>query len=73
MCAGAIMNARIARVVYGCEDPKAGAYGSVFDLNDFPVNHKPSVTKGVLAEECRLLLSDFFKSLRARSGKNEKD
>lgn len=70
MCAGAIMNARIARVVYGCRDAKAGGYGSVFDLNAFPVNHKPSVTGGVLAEECGALLADFFKALRTKSGKS---
>ena len=69
MCAGAIMNARIARVVYGCRDAKAGGYGSVFDLNAFPENHKPSVTGGVLAEECGALLADFFKTLRTKGGK----
>ncbi len=67
MCAGAIMNARIARVVFGAYDPKAGAYGSLYDLNALPVNHKPVVTGGILEEECRTLLSDYFKGKRKKS------
>ena len=66
MCAGAIVNARVERVVYGCRDPKAGAYGSVFDLSVFPLNHKYAVTGGVCSEECSALLSDFFKTLRQK-------
>ena len=66
MCAGAIVNARVKRTVFGCSDAKAGAYGSVFDLRDYPLNHKYEVTGGVLADECAALLSDFFKSLRQR-------
>lgn len=64
MCAGAIMNARIGRVVFGARDPKAGAYGSLFDLAALPVNHKPEVVGGVLEDECRALLSDYFKGKR---------
>ncbi|MEA4832527.1 MAG: tRNA adenosine(34) deaminase TadA [Oscillospiraceae bacterium] len=66
MCAGAIVNARIRRVVYGCADSKAGSFGSVLSLNDFPLNHKPEIVGGVMAEESRKLLSDFFRSLRAK-------
>jgi tRNA(adenine34) deaminase len=65
MCAGAIMNARIANLYYGARDPKAGACGSVFDLFSYPVNHKPAVTGGLLEEECAQMLTDFFKMLRA--------
>ncbi len=64
MCAGAIMNSRISRVVYGAKDPKAGAYESVLNLNSFSVNHKPEVTSGVMEEECSSLLRSFFARLR---------
>ena len=66
MCAGAIMNARIKRVVYGAHDPKAGAYGSVFNLNDFPINHKTEIDGGMMAEECTALLREFFGKLRKK-------
>lgn len=66
MCAGAIVNSRISRVVYGCRDAKAGAYGSVFDLSQYPLNHKYEVYGGVLESECASLLSDFFRELRQR-------
>ena len=69
MCAGAIMNARIPYLVYGAEDPKAGAYGSVFDLNALPLNHKTAVTGGFMREECASLLTEFFKDLREKRGK----
>ena len=52
MCAGAIMNSRIKRVVYGASDLKNGACGSAFNLFDFPVNHKPVIEMGVLSAEC---------------------
>ncbi len=64
MCAGAIVNSRIKRVVYGCYDKKAGALGSVFNLSDHPLNHKYEVISGVLEKECAALLSDFFAKLR---------
>ena len=64
MCAGAIMNSRVRRVVYGAPDKKAGAYGSLFDLNSFPVNHRPEVVSGVLSDECAGLLTEFFRKLR---------
>ena len=64
MCAGAIINARIKRVVYGASDRKAGCCGSILDLFQEPFNHHPEVTGGVLAEESAALLSSFFKKLR---------
>ena len=64
MCAGAILNARIDRVVIGARDPRAGAFGSLFNLNDLPLNHKTDVTAGVLADECTALMQDFFRSKR---------
>jgi tRNA(adenine34) deaminase len=65
MCAGAIMHARIARLVFGAADPKTGACGSVVDLFADPrLNHHAQVTRGVRAEECARLLSDFFAARR---------
>lgn len=64
MCAGAIVNARIPRVVYGAADAKSGACGSVCDLFSMAFNHHPQVEKGVLEEECSALLTDFFQNLR---------
>ena len=66
MCAGAVINARIQRLVYGAPDPKAGACGSVVDLFSYPFNHKPEVIGGVLAEQSSALLTEFFKTLRER-------
>lgn len=72
MCAGAIVNSRIKRVVFGCYDQKAGAMGSVFNIADFPLNHKFEITGGILKDECADILSDFFKNLRNKKGnKNE--
>lgn len=73
MCAGAIINSRLRRVVYGCEDYKAGSVRSVIHLFDLPYNHKPEVTSGVLAEECAALLSDFFRELRERKAKEKNE
>jgi tRNA(adenine34) deaminase len=65
MCAGAIVLARVPRVVYGARDPKAGACGSVLDVLAEPrLNHRPEVAGGLLAEECGALLSEFFASRR---------
>jgi tRNA(adenine34) deaminase len=65
MCAGAIVLARIPRVVYGTTDPKAGAAGSVLDVLAEPrLNHRPAVTAGVLAPECAALLVEFFAARR---------
>ena len=65
MCAGAIVLARVPRVVYGTADPKAGAAGSVLDILAQPrLNHRPAVAGGLLAAECAALLTDFFGSRR---------
>jgi len=65
MCAGAIVLARVPRVIYGASDPKAGAAGSVLDVLAEPrLNHRPEVSAGLLAEESSLLLRDFFGSRR---------
>ena len=72
MCAGAIVNSRIKRVVYGAKDSKAGAFGTVINLNDFPLNHKPEIVSGVRECECAALLSDFFKILRAKKSSDKK-
>lgn len=64
MCAGAIINARVDRLVYGAPDPKAGSCGSLTDLFALPYNHHPQTTSGVLEEECAAVLKAFFKSLR---------
>ena len=64
MCAGAIINARINRVVFGASDAKCGACGSVCDLFCMDFNHHPQVDKGVREEESQQLLTDFFKHLR---------
>ena len=72
MCAGAIMNARIDRVVIAAADKKAGAYGGITDINALPVNHKPQVKTGVLEEQCSEILKDFFKQLRLKNAFNKK-
>jgi len=65
MCAGAIIHARIARLIYGAADPKAGAAGSVLDVINHPkLNHQLLVTGGVMAEECGELLRTFFRERR---------
>ena len=64
MCAGAIINARIPRVVYGAEDQKAGSCGSICDLFRMPYNHHPTVVAGVRQAECAQLLTEFFQKLR---------
>ena len=71
MCAGAILHARITRLVYAAPDPKAGACGSVLSVMNHPqLNHKLEVTEGLLAEECSAMLTGFF---RARRRKAEPD
>jgi tRNA(adenine34) deaminase len=67
MCAGALVNARIGRLVFGTRDPKAGAVGTLYDLSaDDRLNHKFEVTEGVLGEECAEELRVFFQGLRDR-------
>ena len=66
MCAGAVINSRIRRLVYGASDSKAGSCGSVINLFDLPYNHKPEVISGFMADECGSFLSDFFTQLRER-------
>ena len=67
MCAGAILHARIARLVYAAADPKAGACGSVLSVMNHPqLNHKVEVVPGLLAEECGTMLTNFFRAKRTR-------
>jgi tRNA(adenine34) deaminase len=72
MCAGAIMHARIARVVYGARDPKTGAHGSIVDLfAEKRLNHHTEVVNGVLAEDCGAILSRFFAERRKKPAADE--
>ena len=64
MCAGAIINARIPKVVYGAPDIRFGAFGSLLDLSQFPLNHKPEIKRFVKKDECKDLLSEYFKGQR---------
>lgn len=67
MCMGALVSARIKRLVFGCFDPKAGAAGSLYNIAlDTRLNHRPDVTSGVCEEECRTLLQRFFREKRQR-------
>lgn len=67
MCAGAIINSRIRRLVFGAHDPKAGACGSVVNLFDLPFNHRPQIVTGLMAEDCSKELTDFFAGLRLKN------
>ena len=67
MCAGALVLARVNRLVYGCKDPKAGVLGSVYDVvRDGRLNHTYRITSNVLEDECRIMLTEFFQKLRAK-------
>jgi tRNA(adenine34) deaminase len=67
MCAGAILHARISRLVFAARDPKAGACGSVLSVMNHPsLNHRAEITEGVLADECGAMLTGFFRSRRAK-------
>lgn len=66
MCAGAIVNSRIVSVYYGASDQKAGAFGTLFDINTMGLNHKPQIVGGVMEDACAKLLSDFFAELCKR-------
>lgn len=72
MCAGAIVNSRVPRVVYGASDPKAGAMGTLYNLHEGRLNHTPLVTKGVLEEACGGILRRYFGEKRAKQ-KREKE
>ncbi|MBI4211564.1 MAG: nucleoside deaminase [Deltaproteobacteria bacterium] len=70
MCAGAMLQARIPRLVFGCLDPKAGACGSLYNVvADVRLNHQISVESGVLADDCGRLLTDFFRACRKKREK----
>ncbi|MBL1141837.1 MAG: tRNA adenosine(34) deaminase TadA [Proteobacteria bacterium] len=67
MCAGAIVHARLAKLIYATDDPKTGACGSIFNLlQTEELNHKVEIEKGILEEECRTLIQDFFKVKRIK-------
>ena len=70
MCAGAIINARVERVVYGAKDHRFGAFGSALDVNSAGLNHKPEVTGGVLGQRCADILSNYFKTKRQKTNVN---
>ena len=70
MCMGAIIHARIKRVVFGAADPKWGACGSLYDFADNPkLNHRPEIISGVCETECRKIIQQFFRQKRSRSAK----
>ena len=72
MCSGAIVQARIPRVVVGCMNPKAGCAGSILNLLDMPeFNHQVELTTGVMEEECSQMMKSFFKELREKRKKNK--
>jgi len=74
MCSGAIVQARIPRVVIGCMNPKAGCAGSVLNILQMPeFNHQVEITKDVLQEECSEMLTEFFKELRIRNKKQKQE
>ncbi len=69
MCAGAVINARVERVVFGAPDLRFGAFGSLFDLSKYPLNHKPKICGGVLSAECVDILSSYFAKKRTEEKK----
>lgn len=73
MCAGAIINARIPRVVFGARDKRFGALGSLTDLAALPFNHQPSVTGGVLENEAAAILTSYFRRKRKKAAQTEKN
>lgn len=74
MCAGAIVQARIPRVVMACRNPKAGCAGSIMDILNEPLfNHQVQVTEGVYEESCSLLLKEFFKNMRRRNKEKKRE
>jgi len=74
MCAGALVLARMDRLVYGCDDPKTGAVKSLYNIvQDGRLNHRLEVTSGVLADECTQLLQQFFQNRRGQNSKSKND
>ena len=73
MCAGALWNARIGRIVFGIKDPVAGACGSVWSFADSPMHWKPETTSGIKAKECKELLSLFFEKRRQENDRRKED
>jgi tRNA(adenine34) deaminase len=72
MCAGAIVHARLARVIFGARDPKCGAVGSLYNiLTDERLNHQVEITEGILREECGEILSRFFQQKRIKADSND--
>lgn len=71
MCMGAIIHARVKRVVFGAFDPRAGACGSLIDLSEYPLESVPTVTGGVLGEECISPIRRFFRDVRAKNETND--
>ena len=65
MCMGAIINSRLKKITFGAKDAKAGACGSILNMNSYPLNHKPAVCEGIMKEECAEILSEFFKRKRS--------
>jgi tRNA(adenine34) deaminase len=66
MCAGAIINARIPRVVYGAPDIRFGAFGSLLDLSEYPLNHKPEIVRFIKKEETKNILGEYFRKKRQK-------
>ena len=64
MCAGAIINARLSKVIFGAKDPRMGAFGSVMNMNAYPLGFKTEIEYGVCEDECLAILRDFFKEVR---------
>lgn len=72
MCAGALINARVDKVVYGASDIRFGALGSLFNLAELPLNHKLSVEGGVLGDECKNILSEYFRRKRKKKAQEDR-
>ena len=73
MCAGAIVNSRIEKVIFGASDEKGGAFGGMTDIRELPLNHKPEIVSGVMKEECVKILKDFFREKRERGARWKKE
>ena len=71
MCAGALVNARVDKVVYGASDIRFGALGSLFNLSELPLNHKLTVERGILLDDCKNILSEYFKRKRKKKTAEE--